>query len=644
MAGLAQRLIRRLPGRRRLDSTKSLDQRDRPQVQPQGTFPVTGFPDGRYFASLGELAKNYGGTSSVVFHRSKTFVEQTGHSVDILTFGHLRDYQVLTEEMLSDGRFVPGMRFRNMWAELSAMHPAGSRVERGEFPDFSPLNDSTASEVIRGRGVPLRRFRKSDSTVNLQIDMCRSDGSVIVSDRRDLTTSAGKPRNSLILCDAESRPVKEFQSIMELRNYWLDSVVGDDLAFLFSDTFGIAGFTHQYKRKNVVLIQTFHNNHLRHGTRGQIGYTENRYLPFLGNIDDFDATVVLTTRQKHDLDALMGPSPQRWVVPNSRAVGSSGNGSRDRSRGMSVGRLVAGKQIDHAIHAVVAANERLVTPVHLDIYGEGTARSTIEQTVAEVGTGDISLVGHDPTAADHFALASFSLLTSRSEAMPLVLAESMSRGCIPIAYDIAYGPGEIITDGVDGFLVEPDDIAALTETIVKLQTMDEADLDSLRRAARSRAHDFSDAAVAERWGEVLRETLEHRREPEVLAVSGCVTSVEASDHSLVFSASFNTSRLVHAPRAHLVLRSRSEPMLTRLECAIDSAEADRYTVSTVIQEDRISWVNRGIIDAHLEVHDESGRAARRLPAPPRLRDGEKLSFSDFTVYATKYGSLSFKHA
>lgn len=642
MERLAKRLLKRLPGRRRrFDASETLSLP--PQVRPQGPFPVKGFPDGRYFATLGELAKNYGGTSSVVFHRSKTFVEQTGTPVDILTFGHLRDYASLTEEMLNDGRFVPGMRFRNMWAELATMHPPGTGGKQTAFSDFSPLSDSTADEILSGRGVRVRRFRKSESAVNLQIDMCRSDGSVIVSDRRDLTTSTGKPRSSLILCDLDGRPVREFTSIVELRNYWLDFVIGDELAFLFSDTFGIAGFTHQYKRKNVVLVQTFHNNHLRHGATHQLDYTQNRYLPFLDNIDDFDATVVLTSRQKRDLDVLMGPSPQRWVVPNSRTVGDADAGSRDLDRGMCVGRLVAGKQIDHAIHAVVAANERLDAHIRLDIYGEGTARSAIEQTIAEVGATEINLIGHDPTAADHFASASFSLLTSRSEAMPLVLAESMSRGCIPIAYDIAYGPGEIITDGVDGFLVEPDDVEALTDKLIELQTMDQTQLDSLRRAARTRAHDFSDAAVAERWGEVLRETLQRRREPEGLEVSGCETSLQESDGALVFEAGFATSRAVRSPRAHLVLRSRSEPVLTRLECTIDLAGPDRYSISTVIHEDRISWVNRGIIDAHLEVHDESGRAARRLPAPDRLRDGEQLKLADFNVYATKHGSLSFKH-
>lgn len=643
MEGLIQRLVKRLPARRRFDKSRAPNLRLSPQVRPQGSFPVNDFPQGRYFATLGELAKNYGGTSSVVFHRSKTFVEQTGNPVDILTFGHLRDYASLTEEMLGDGRFVPGMRFRNMWTELAAIHPAGTGAKRTELSGFLPLTDTTADEVVRGQGVPVRRFRKGESAVNLQIDMCRSDGTVIVSDRRDLSTGSGKSRSSLILCDLDGRPVREFQSIVELRNYWLDSVIGDDLAFLFSDTFGIAGFTHQYKRKNVVLVQTFHNNHLRHGAEHQLEYTQKRYLPFLDNIDDFDATVVLTSRQKDDLDALMGQSPQRWVVPNSRTVGEAHEGNRDQNQGMSVGRLVVGKQIDHAVRAVVAANERLDSRVRLDIYGDGTARSAIEQTITEVGTTDINLIGHDPTAAERFASASFSLLTSRSEAMPLVLAESMSRGCIPIAYDIAYGPGEIITDGVDGFLVAPDDTEGLTDTIVNLRTMDQTQVETMRSAARARAQDFSDVAVAEKWGEVLRETLERRREPEELEIFGCETSLQSSDDSLLFTAKFSTSRSVRSPRAHLVLRSRTEPALTRLECTIDSAGSDQHSISAVVHKDRIAWVKRGILDAHVEVHDESGRATRRLPAPAPFREGQKLKLADFVVYATKHGSLSFKH-
>src|SRR5699024_4128962 len=183
MTSLTQRLFSRLTGFSTTGDPAGSELRIPPQLCPQGHFPVAGFPEGRYFATLGELAENYGGTSSVVLHRSKMFAEQSGNPVDILTFGHLRDYFSLTEQMLDDGRLVPGVRFRNMWAELAGMH---SRADsRQGFVNFSPLTDSTTDKVIRGPGVPVRRFRKNESGANLQIDLCRADGTVIVSDRRD---------------------------------------------------------------------------------------------------------------------------------------------------------------------------------------------------------------------------------------------------------------------------------------------------------------------------------------------------------------------------------------------------------------------------------------------------------------------------
>src|SRR5699024_7796593 len=159
MTSLTQRLLSRLTGRRTVAQQTSSALRVPPQLRPRGPFPVSGFPEGRYFATLGELATNYGGTSSVLIHRSKMFAEQTGNPVDILTFGHLRDYCSLTEQLLDDGRFVSGVRFRNMWAELSEMHSQPDR--RKDFAHFSPLTDSAADEVVRGPGVPIRRFRKS---------------------------------------------------------------------------------------------------------------------------------------------------------------------------------------------------------------------------------------------------------------------------------------------------------------------------------------------------------------------------------------------------------------------------------------------------------------------------------------------------
>ena len=641
MTSLTKRLVNRLT--KRSSSTSRLQPQAKipPQMKPEGPVSVEGLPEGRYFATLGELAEDYGGTTSVVIHRSKVFVEQTGKPVDILTFGHLRDYYALNELMLEDGRFVPGLRFRNMWAELSAMWSEPSTQR--SYDDFSPLTDSTADEVIHGLGVPIRRFRKSKSGANLQIDLCREDGSVIVSDRRDLNTEGGKRRSSVVLCDGRGRPVVEFDSIMGLRNYWLDSVIREDQAFLFSDTFGVAGFTHQYKRKNVVLIQTFHNNHLKRGATSALDYTDRRYPPFLDNVDDFDATVVLTHRQKDDLDVLMGSSPQRWVIPNSRPNGTAALTPRQRELGITVGRLVAGKQIDHAVKAVAAANGRLESKVSLDIYGDGSAYESIRRLIADTQNSTVRLLGYDPSAADKFSEASFSLLTSRSEAMSLVLVESMSRGCVPIAYDVAYGPGEIIAHGVNGFLVEPNSVEAIADSIVELQSMDSERLESMRDAARARARDFSDESITKLWSKLLRRTVAQRRVPERLYVSECMTLFHKNGEAAKIRVRFKVSRPLHEPRVHIVLRSRADPAITRIEAQSIQRNSNYVEVDVDLIPDRIAWIERGIVDAYMEVHDESGRGQRRLPASEHLRSGNKLQFASFTVYATQHGSLSFKH-
>ena len=58
-----------------------------------------------------------------------------------------------------------------------------------------------------------------------------------------------------------------------------------------------------------------------------------------------------------------------------------------------------------------------------------------------------------PDARRELATASFLLLTSRSEGSPLVLVEAMAAGCLPIAYDVRYGPSDLIRNGRNGFLV-----------------------------------------------------------------------------------------------------------------------------------------------------------------------------------------------
>jgi len=114
----------------------------------------------------------------------------------------------------------------------------------------------------------------------------------------------------------------------------------------------------------------------------------------------------------------------------------------------------------------------------------------------------------DPLA--EFARASFMLMTSNREGFGLVLVEAMSQGCVPIAYDIKYGPSDIITDGVDGFVVEPGDIDGLGAAIKRFVTMPARERRAMREAAVRRSADFDDDVVVERWRQILTSVAERQ--------------------------------------------------------------------------------------------------------------------------------------
>lgn len=598
----------------------------------------TDFPHARYFAVMGELAENYAGTTSVLFHRSNAISACTGLPVEILVFGHIRDYDKLNDEMHDDGRLNQNVRFRSMWKELALLEHDNVQVE--DTSAFSPLDESSTHDTVRGEGVAIRRFRKDHNRKNLQIDLLRSDGSIIVSDRRDALPTQHRGSRSIILCDQTSTPVAEFNTINSLRYYWLDYVIGHDRAVVFSDTLGMAEVAHPYKRPNVVIFQTVHNRHLDHDAVGALGYTGAKSLPLLKNIDSFDATVFLTERQFADVSALMGPSPNSRVIPNSRSEHDQNSDyPRPRTAGIMLSQLNARKQPDHAIRAIAQANAQLTESITLDIYGQGVQQEALESLVKSLSASTVSLRGYDPTAPEKFAESTFSLLTSKSEAAPLVIVESMARGCIPIAYDIRYGPRDIITDGVNGFLVPLGDINRLANVITRLQDMSEDSITQLRENAIIRAHDFSDTVVLRQWAELITDTLEAKVSPAPITVTLHSCKHQCTLEELTIRTDVAVQRELSKPRGYITLLARGVPAITRIPGGLTQTGHMTYSCTAHISRTQTDWFTKGILDVSLEIHDESGQGALRLRS-----QSEAQVFGHFTAYSTIHGNLSLKRS
>ena len=95
----------------------------------------------------------------------------------------------------------------------------------------------------------------------------------------------------------------------------------------------------------------------------------------------------------------------------------------------------------------------------------------------------------------------------------------MAAGCLPIAYDVRYGPSDLIRNGRNGYLVPSGDIDALAAAIVRLRQMPARTVEAKRHAAMRAVRAFDEERITRLWARELRraEVLRRmRRSPRFL--------------------------------------------------------------------------------------------------------------------------------
>lgn len=88
----------------------------------------------------------------------------------------------------------------------------------------------------------------------------------------------------------------------------------------------------------------------------------------------------------------------------------------------------------------------------LTIVGDGVERKNVEKLVADYDLKRVSFEGFQQPKP-YYVRASILLLTSEYEGFPLVFAECMSFGVIPVVYDSYSAVRDIIDDGKDGVVI-----------------------------------------------------------------------------------------------------------------------------------------------------------------------------------------------
>ncbi|HUS21972.1 MAG TPA: glycosyltransferase [Aeromicrobium sp.] len=471
-------------------------------------MPNFQLPAGTQYALTVNIPENYGGMTASMLQRSRAFVKHAGVDVTILTYEHNPDLDTRRARLRERGAIIDGITVANVWEDVRLWDDARLRLSEGTFQwaapdDFEPLGQ-------RGDAVdPWKRRLLDGSRELVQIDYLRDDGTVLLSDQAE---EPGRRRRRLVLCDRTGQPIGAWSSMFPFYAQWFDSLPRDPVAWIIVESKSSANMMMRYQRPDVALLHVVRGSHLKTGPGGP---AERELVssrrPVMENLDAWDSVVFLTEKQYADIQERFGPRENITVLPNSRNMPPAlSDRRRARGRGVMLASLDGRKRIGHAVRAMANVKQRLPRRrVRLDVWGDGPLARDLQILIDQL-KAPVELRGHAPTAAEQFGKASFSLLTSRSEALPGVLLESMGRGCIPISYDLPYGPSDIITHGVDGFLVPFGDIEALSDQIAQVVAMPQKDLSAMREAAYRRALDFNDERAVQRWSALMSDIAKRR--------------------------------------------------------------------------------------------------------------------------------------
>jgi glycosyltransferase involved in cell wall biosynthesis len=220
-----------------------------------------------------------------------------------------------------------------------------------------------------------------------------------------------------------------------------------------------------------------------------------------------DAFVVLTEGARADYQEHLNGKVKLAVIPNSaRELGPPPD--LDAKRVLSAGRLTRQKGFDWLIPAW-AQVEAKHPDWELKICGEGNWRERLEAQVAEHGLKNVQMPGNCDDMAGEMSNASIFALSSRFEGFPLILAEAMSKGMAPVAFDCPTGPSEMIREGENGLIVPLGDVDAFAAALLRMIEDDE-----LRHrcgpAAAETGKDFKMNAIGPQWDALFQELQEAR--------------------------------------------------------------------------------------------------------------------------------------
>ncbi|MDH5133937.1 MULTISPECIES: glycosyltransferase [unclassified Microbacterium] len=439
------------------------------------------------------------------------------------------------EYLVLSSRLIPGLDGGYTIATLArARLLAAAGAGEGAGPQLLTFDPGTAAEHAEHRRVFTERgaLTARDRLRNLFDEAVAPEGGAAswLRDAADAAVAADPDVEYRVLADPEGRPfaalpvipgnpdwhltdepvlvydgagvvVGALHGFRGLYGAWLGHVtaaVGDRPIVVICESRQLGELIADWVDPRVRILHPIHTMHV------EAPYTPDATLNTLWTrwfrlADRFDAVIWPTATQRDDVVARFGEAANHVVVPNPIAPVERRDDLREEGLVVVLGRLAAGKRIDHSIRAFIEAD---VPGSRMEIWGTGAEQERLAALIAELDAADrVRLCGYTADPATVLDRASVLVTSTAFEGQPLGIVEALLHGTPVVSYDVRYGIRDVLGAG-GGVLVPSGDVKALGEALRELLT----DQDRLA-ALRAEAPAVAAAWSPERSMEALATTI-----------------------------------------------------------------------------------------------------------------------------------------
>lgn len=220
-------------------------------------------------------------------------------------------------------------------------------------------------------------------------------------------------------------------------------------------------------------------------------------------VSRFDRFVVLTEEDR----TYWGNIPNIWVIPNARTYTFERPADLNSKVVMAVGRYDYQKGFERLIDAWAKVCSK-VNDWKLEIIGDGNLRQNMIRQIEKNGLGNriiLKKLSADQMK-DAYMNASVFVLSSRFEGLPMVLLEAQAAGLPIVSFDCKCGPRDVVTDGIDGFLVEEGNVTALSDALLHV-IQDDVLRFRMGKSAYEHSNRYEEFVVMKKWTDLFAEVI-----------------------------------------------------------------------------------------------------------------------------------------